>query len=75
MTDRLNYRDDLNSGKLSANTVLNLPVYTVGTLPTAGIRAGSVVYCSDGNAGSPDIVHYSGSAWLATATGATAATS
>jgi len=75
MTDRLNYRDDLNAGKLSANTVFNLPVYTVATLPSSGIRAGSVVYCSDGNAGSPDIVHYSGTAWLATASGTTAATS
>lgn len=74
MTDRVNYRDDLNAGVLSANGLLNLPVYTVATLPTAGIRAGSVVYCSDGNAGSPDIVHYTGSAWLSTASGATAAT-
>ena len=75
MTDRLNYRDHLNAGVLSANKVLDLPVYTVATLPTTGVRAGSVVYCSDGNAGSPDIVHYSGSAWLATASGSTAATS
>ena len=75
MASAINYRGSMEVGYLNANNLVNLPVYTVATLPTANVQAGSIAYCSDGNAGSPDIVHYSGSAWLAAASGATAATS
>jgi hypothetical protein len=69
----MNYRDKPSFGQLSASECLILPTYTVATLPST-LPTGAIVYCSDGNAGQESLALYNGSAWIALATGATAAT-
>jgi len=64
----LPYRDSLVVGGLV------LPTYTVATLPTNRVT-GTIVYCSDGNAGQESLVLYDGTNWVSLATGATAAAS
>ena len=61
------------TGMATASAGIVLPVYTVATLP-ATPTTNMVVICSNGNAGQETLVYYTGAAWIALATGATAAT-
>jgi hypothetical protein len=70
----LPYRDDMvvgaltvngattQTGKLTAAVPIQLPVYTVATLPTGA--AGQIAYCSDGAQGSPTLCWHNGTNWI-----------
>lgn len=60
----------LNEGLLAGS---KLPVYTVGTAPAAG-TAGRMIYCSNGDAGSPCLAIDNGSDWKVVSLGATIST-
>jgi len=50
------FREELN-----ANLVV-LQNYTVVTLPVTG-TLGTIAFCTDGNAGSPGLVYFTGTQW------------
>ena len=54
---------------------VQLPTYTVATAPTAASIAGTVIYVSDGAAGSPILAFSDGTDWKRSDTGATIAAS
>ena len=49
---------------------IKVPTYTVATAPSAASIAGTVVYVSDGAAGSPILTFSDGTDWLRSDTGA-----
>jgi hypothetical protein len=49
---------------------IKVPTYTVATAPSAASIAGTVVYVSDGAAGSPILAFSDGTDWLRSDTGA-----
>jgi len=49
---------------------IKVPTYTVATAPSAADIAGTVVYVSDGAAGSPILAFSDGTDWLRSDTGA-----
>lgn len=51
------------------------PEYTVALLPDALAAKGRLVYCSDGDAGSPCLAYSDGTNWLRIVLGAAVATS
>lgn len=54
---------------------VELPAYTVATAPSAASLAGTIVYVSDGAAGSPILAFSDGTDWLRSDTGAAIAAS
>jgi len=54
---------------------VRLPTFTVAGLPAASTNARRVVYCSNGDAGSPCLAVSNGSNWLRIELGAAVATS
>ena len=65
------FRENLSVNILSPSTT-----YTVATLPSVSdVPTGSMVYCSNGTAGSPGWVWSNGTNWLTVVANATAATS
>lgn len=61
--------DNLEVDTLTATNPIVLPTYTVATAP-ATATAGSVIYVSDGAAGSPVLAYGDGTDWLRSDTGA-----
>ena len=49
---------------------IKVPTYTVATAPSAASIAGTVLYVSDGAAGSPILAFSNGTDWLRSDTGA-----
>jgi hypothetical protein len=52
------------TGKVTAVVPIQLPVYTVATLPTGA--AGQICYVSNGADGSPTLAWHNGTNWLET---------
>ena len=50
--------------------LVQVPTYTVATAPSAAGIAGSLIYVSDGAAGSPILAFSNGTDWLRSDTGA-----
>jgi hypothetical protein len=50
--------------------LVQVPTYTVATAPSAAGIAGSLIYVSDGAAGSPILAFSDGTDWLRSDTGA-----
>ena len=50
------------TGKVTAAVPMQLPIYTVATLPTGA--AGQIAYCSNGAQGSPSLVWHNGTNWI-----------
>jgi uncharacterized protein YaiE (UPF0345 family) len=53
--------------------LVQVPTYTVATAPSAASIAGSLIYVSDGAAGSPILAFSDGTDWKRSDTGATIA--
>ena len=53
--------------------LVQVPTYTVATAPSAASIAGSLIYVSDGAAGSPILAFSDGTNWKRSDTGATIA--
>lgn len=68
---------DAFEGPISGNVTgsVQLPTYTVAGLPAASTNARRVVYCSNGDAGSPCLAVSNGTNWLRVALGAAVAAS
>lgn len=65
------------TGDITGDVVglVQVPTYTVATAPSAASIAGSLVYVSDGAAGSPILAFSDGTDWKRSDTGATIAAS
>lgn len=63
------------TAEMTADGPLQLDSYTVAGLPTAVGATGSIVYVSNGNAGSPCLGVSNGTNWLRIALGAAVAAS
>jgi hypothetical protein len=50
------------TGKVSAAVPVQLPIYTVATLPAG--TAGQLAFCSNGAQGSPSLVWHDGTNWI-----------
>jgi hypothetical protein len=50
--------------------LVQVPTYTVATAPSAASIAGTIIYVSDGAAGSPILAFSDGTDWLRSDTGA-----
>lgn len=63
------------TGDITGDVVglVQVPTYTVATAPSAASIAGSLVYVSDGAAGSPILAFSDGTDWKRSDTGATIA--
>jgi len=66
------------TGNVTGNVTgfVDVPVYTVATAPDAsGYSAGTIIVITDGNAGAGTLAYSDGTNWIASASGATAASS
>ena len=50
------------AGKVTAAVPIQLPIYTVATLPAG--TAGQLAFCSNGAQGSPSLVWHDGTNWI-----------
>jgi hypothetical protein len=66
------WRENAVLGRVGVQEFLDLPAYTVATLPTT-LPSGAIVFCSNGNAGQECLVRFDGTNWVSLASGATAA--
>lgn len=61
----------ITQGATARLTALQLPIYTVATVPTASLFTGSIIYVSNGAGGSAIVAYSDGSNWKRVDTGAT----
>lgn len=64
----------IQSGCTINEAKIDLKTYTVATLPTASTHTGYIVYCTDGDTGSPCVAVSNGTSWKVIALGATVST-